>query len=69
MESEERSVPGIHFCNYCRNIMTPQRANESVLEFKCRHCNKVDKDFTNARDEEKLVYSKTDEAAFVEDTQ
>jgi hypothetical protein len=31
MDSEERIVAGIHFCNVCKNILTPNRANESVL--------------------------------------
>lgn len=66
MEPQEKSVPGIHFCTTCNNILTPQRANEFSLEFKCRLCGKCDKDFTNAKDEEKLVYSKTDEASFTE---
>jgi DNA-directed RNA polymerase subunit M/transcription elongation factor TFIIS len=67
MESEERIVAGIHFCNVCKNILTPNRANESVLEFRCRSCGKVDKDFTNASDQAKLVYSKTDETTFAEE--
>lgn len=59
---------GIHFCSVCKNILQPIRSNDSVLEFLCRTCKKIEKDFTNLKDEEKLVYSKTEETSSEEKT-
>lgn len=52
------SVFGIYFCPRCSNIMSPARANGSLLEFSCQTCGSQEIDFALRFNEDCLLYTK-----------
>lgn len=52
------SVFGIYFCPRCSNIMSPAKANGSLLEFSCQTCGNQEIDFSQRFNEDCLLYTK-----------
>ncbi len=52
------SIFGIYFCQRCRNIITPLRANGNSLEFTCQTCGTQDIDFTSRYHDDCILSNK-----------
>lgn len=57
-EDKVLTIFGIYFCNRCRNMMTPYRPIQSLLEFKCQTCGFKKIDFKDRKGEECMLFSK-----------
>lgn len=52
------NVFGLYFCNSCKNMLTPTKANGHILEFSCVICGPQQIDFSARQNEECMLYSK-----------
>ena len=52
------SVFGLYFCNRCRNMLTPIKANGYMLEFNCVSCGPQSVDFSQRTNDDCMLYSK-----------